>query len=164
MRLLMPPHPSNSVINKKSPMIKKPRIARIAKQINQRRKGVTAVEFALTLPILFLLVFGSYELSRANMMRHTIEAACYEGCRVGILPGANAAQCEAGCREILLTAGISDADVQITPADLSNPSELVNITITVDFADNTTIAPFFMSDGNFVRTCELTREIRPVGP
>lgn len=134
----------------------KARIAR--KQNNQRRKGVTAVEFALTLPILFLLVFGAYELSRANMIKHTTEAACYEGARLGIVPGATAENCEAACRDILATAGISQATVTIDPPSLNTESELINVTISVDFASNTTIAPFFMRDGNFVRTCELTRE------
>lgn len=129
--------------------------------INQRRKGVTAVEFALTLPILFLLVFGSYELSRANMIKHTTEAACYEGARKGIIPGATVEQCEAACRSILATAGIGDANIQVDPANLNTPSELINVTITVDFGNNTTIAPFFMRNANLVRTCELTREETP---
>ena len=48
---------------------------------NQHRHGVAAVEFALTVPFLFLFIFATYELGRANMIMHTTEAAAYEGAR-----------------------------------------------------------------------------------
>lgn len=134
--------------------------ARTAKRNSQRRRGVTAVEFALTVPLLFLLIFGAYELSRANMMKHTTEAACYEGARLGIITGAQAADCEAACRDMLATAGIGEAEIQIEPADLSTRSDLINVTITVDYAKNSTFAPFFMRNSKLQRTCELTREER----
>lgn len=128
---------------------------------SNERRGVTAVEMALTLPVLILLIFGAYELSRANMMKHTAEAATYEAARVAIVPGAQTAEVESVARQVLATAGIGNADIQIEPANLQTPSDLVSVTISVDYGENTILAPFFMDNRVLVRTCELSRELRP---
>lgn len=123
-----------------------------------RRRGVTAVEMALTLPILFLFLFATYELGRANMMMHTVEAACYEGCRVGIIPGALTDESEDAAQAVLATAGIRNADIRITPTNLSTDSETVSVEISFRFKDNSIIAPLFMGDRAISRICEMTRE------
>ncbi len=46
------------------------------------------VEFAIVAPLLFFLFFASMEFCRVAMIRHTADNAVYEGCRVGIIPGA----------------------------------------------------------------------------
>ena len=132
------------------------------RKFNERR-GVTAVEMALTLPVLILLIFGAYELCRANMMKHTAEAATYEAARVAIIPGAQTAEVESVCRQVLATAGISRAVIEIDPPNLQTPSDLISVTISVDYGENTTLAPFFMDNRVLVRRCELSREIRGGG-
>ena len=53
---------------------------------NSNRRGALTVEVAICLPLLLITLFGLYELSRANMIRHAVESAAYEGARSGILP------------------------------------------------------------------------------
>ena len=113
---------------------------------------------ALTLPILFLFLFATYELGRANMMMHTVEAACYEGCRVGIIPGALTDESESAALAVLATAGIRKADVRITPSSLATDSEKVSVEISFRFKDNSLMAPLFMGDRAITRICEMTRE------
>ncbi len=48
------------------------------------RRGATTVEFAITVPILFAVVFTAFEFSRMNVIRHTAVNAAYEG-RVAVL-------------------------------------------------------------------------------
>ena len=50
------------------------------------RRGAVAVEFAITVPFLFLILFGSIEFSRANMLRQTVSQAAYEAARRGDIP------------------------------------------------------------------------------
>ncbi len=45
---------------------------------HSKRKGVVAVEFALTAPVLFLVFFAMIEFARFNMIRHGIDSAVYE--------------------------------------------------------------------------------------
>ena len=59
------------------------------KNNGRRRVGALAVEVAMCLPILLMVLFGCYEVARANMLVHATESAAYEGARVGIIPGCN---------------------------------------------------------------------------
>jgi len=127
---------------------------------SKQRQGVTAVEFALTVPILFLFLFGTYEMGRANMMLHTTEAAAYEGARTSIVPGATPEEAIAAARSVLATVGIRNADITITPTDLESASETVSVNISFLYKDNSTIFPFFLGEEATVdRTCQLSREI-----
>lgn len=127
-------------------------------QNKKKRTGAATVEFALVVPILFLLVFGAYELGRANLVMHTTEAAAYEGARIGIVPGTQIAEVERAAQFVLSSAGIRNATIQVTPSNLSTESDTITVTITVSYAENTIMSPLFMSATPFVRSCELTRE------
>lgn len=122
------------------------------------RQGATAVEFALTAPVLFALLFGALELGHANMVFNTAEAACYEGARVGILPGATVAECEQATREKLTAVKIKNATVQVTPSNLNTLSTTVTIKVTVPYSSNAIIVPFFTRNLVIQRECTLTRE------
>ena len=122
------------------------------------RKGATAVEFALTLPILFAFLFAGYELSRANMIMHTCEAAAYEGARVGIVPGANSDKIETAVRGILASVGVSNATITTDPAVIQDDTETIAVSVEVSFADNSVLRPLFMSIAPFTRTCTMQRE------
>lgn len=117
------------------------------------------MEFALTAPILFTLLFGCYELSRAYMIMHTVESSCYEGARVGIVPGATASEVEDSVNQVLATVGIQNADISVTPSNLDNITDTVAVTVEVDFEDNLLFSPLVLNDLEFTRTCELLREL-----
>ena len=123
-----------------------------------QRTGATAVEFSLTLPILLIFLFATFELGRGNMMLNTTEAAAYEAARVAIVPGATVAEAEAAAELILATAGVEVSDFSIVPANLDTASDSVAVTIDVSFAENSLFVPNFLDTARFVRTCELSRE------
>lgn len=118
--------------------------------------GATAVEFALTFPLLMSIVFTSYELTRANMIRHTTEAAAYEGARTGIIPGASNQTVEESVRRVLSSVNVRNFTVNISPA-LSPTVEEVTVTIDVPFGSNFSFA-FFLGNSTLTRSCTLTRE------
>ena len=95
------------------------------------RSGATTVEMAICLPVLFIFLFGAYELGRANMLLHATESAAYEGARVGILPGATVDKVEEACLEILASVGIDDADVTVTPRVIQQDTPRVIVQIDV---------------------------------
>jgi Flp pilus assembly protein TadG len=122
------------------------------------RTGALTVEMALCLPILLLVLFGCYEIAKANMMLHASEAAAYEGARVGIVPGATPEKIEAAVGGVLRSMGISSFTVDVTPNVISTNTEQIEVEVGVPFLDNTLIAPFFMDDSTFRSRCELSRE------
>lgn len=124
----------------------------------KNRSGAVTVEFAMTAPILFLLLMGALELGHANMVLNTTEAACYEGSRVGILPGATSAECIAATERMLQIGKIRDATVTVTPANLSTQSEFVTIQVVVPYRANAITVPVFTRGLTIQRQCRLTRE------
>jgi Flp pilus assembly protein TadG len=101
------------------------------------------VEFAMTAPLLFFLLFGALELGHANMVFNSTEAAAYEGARSGIVPGASASDCVAATQHFLGIAGIRNAVIEITPADLLLDTPAVEVKVTVPYSQNTIVAPLF---------------------
>ena len=97
------------------------------------RRGVVAVEFAMTAPLLFLMLYAALELGHANMTFNAVEAACYEGARVGIVPGASAAECQAAAQRILTISKIRGANVTVTPANLNTSTQSVQVRVTVPY-------------------------------
>jgi Flp pilus assembly protein TadG len=128
-------------------------------KLNRTRSGLTVVEMALTLPVLFAILFASYELSRANLLRHAARAAAYEGARVGILPGANSNKVKAAVRFSLASIGVRGAKIAVTPNDLKSRTATVRVDVKIEARKNFFFAPFFFRDSNFVGDCELSREI-----
>ncbi|QDV25016.1 TadE/TadG family type IV pilus assembly protein [Aureliella helgolandensis] len=125
---------------------------------NENRRGVVSVEFALTAPLLFLLLFAALELGHANMVLNTAEAAAYEGARVGIIPGATAAECQAAANRILDVCSVHGAQVVVTPANLNLATDTVAIDISVPYSQNTMGIANFTGSLVISRRCELTRE------
>jgi Flp pilus assembly protein TadG len=96
-----------------------------------RRNGATAVEFAMTAPILFLLVLGAIEFSRANMLLHTASIAATEAARKSIVPGATAADVRLKALEELRAVGVIDATVAVSPAEILDSTEQVTVDLIV---------------------------------
>lgn len=120
------------------------------------RRGAVAVEFALTLPLFLLFLFGCYEICRANIIMHTCESAAYEGARAGIVPGSSPAKTNAAAQSVIDTLGV-EAQITTTPAVIDNETESVSVTINVDFSENSILVPKFIG-ANIIRTCTMNRE------
>ncbi|MCA9260426.1 MAG: pilus assembly protein [Planctomycetales bacterium] len=125
------------------------------------RAGTTTVEFALTAPILFLLVFGSIELSRANMLMHTAEIAATEGARRSIIPGATAAECQAAATAELDVLGVRSYDVLVSPSTITADTAAVTVTVNVPLdGDNAYLMPRFLMGKSLTKVVTLQREGR----
>lgn len=124
-----------------------------------RSRGVVTVEVALCLPILMAILMGSYELARANMMLHSTESAAYEGARVGIIPGATPESVRESVGRVLRSVGVTNFDVDISPAVITNTTEDIEVEVTVPFRENLAIPTFFIRNPVFQGTCTLKREV-----
>ena len=133
---------------------------RITANAIKRRSGATSVEMAMTLPLLFLLLFGALELSHANMLLNSAEAAAYEGARRGIVPGANSEACIAATQRVLDVMKVRSSHITVNPSNLStSQARTVTVTVDIPYSANSIIAPRFTGSLRIVRSCELNREI-----
>jgi Flp pilus assembly protein TadG len=122
------------------------------------RRGVVTVEFAIVFPLVLMVVFGSVEFARLNMLVNSIENAAYEGARRGIVPGATAANSEAEAAQLLQAVGAVNATVTVAPAVITPLTSEVTVTVTLPLNDNAWVTPRFTKGRSIVRSCTLSRE------
>lgn len=122
------------------------------------RRGATVVEFAVTAPILFLLLFACWEVSRTNMLRHVARSAAYEGARVGIVPGAQASEVRDAAQAMLTAVGVKGATITVTPDVITSDSTTVEVDIQLPINANAVVVPFFFRDKVVESACLMTRE------
>jgi uncharacterized membrane protein YgcG len=125
----------------------------------RHRRGATTVEFALTAPILFGLVLGAIEFSRANMLVHTSSIAATEAARRSIIPGATANEVRLKALEELSAIGVSDASVVLDPPEITDDTTqvTVNLTVPVSLRNGYGLSRIFLGR-NVLKTVTLQRE------
>ncbi len=96
-----------------------------------------AVEFALVLPLLLILVFGVLEFGLIMSAKGVITHASREGARLGVvysIPRKTSAEISACVQAYLNSAGIDDAAITVTGAEGSSGSVLdVKVAYTYQF-------------------------------
>lgn len=123
-----------------------------------RREGALAVEFALVVPIVFVLFFGAFEFCRVAMIRHTVDNAVYEGGRRGIIPGGSAQDVSREAQRVLSTIGITGANINVVPARITPTTEEVTVTVTVPLDENTFLPARHFAGRTVTRSLSMQRE------
>ena len=122
------------------------------------RLGAAAVEFAIAAPILFLLLFGAIEFSRANMLVNTAAIAATEAARASIIPGATADECRAACMQELSVIGVNTAIIAVEPAEITDDTTQVTINLSVPVTKNGYVLSRFFLGKNVRKSVTLQRE------
>jgi Flp pilus assembly protein TadG len=123
------------------------------------RRGALSVELSLTIPVLFAIFFGAVEVTRLNMLRHTIENAAYEGARQGIIPGATADSARNAALAALNAVDVRDAIVRVSPTVIVPSTSRVSVEIEVPVSSNCWGTSSFVGLDNLTRSCTLSREL-----
>jgi Flp pilus assembly protein TadG len=123
-----------------------------------RREGTAMVEFAIVAPLLFLLFFAAMEFCRVAMIRHTADNAVYEGCRVGIIPGATSNEAETEARRIMSSLGVTNVSVAVKPSSIDRETEEVTVRMKVPLDENSFVPNQFVAGQSIVRELTLRRE------
>ncbi|QEG00298.1 TadE-like protein [Stieleria maiorica] len=123
----------------------------------RRRKaarGATTVEFALVFPLIILFFTFTFEVCRVLMLQHTADTAAYEAARSAMVPGATAAEAEQVAQLLLDNAGLTLADIHVTPVDITDETALITVEVSIPVNENSWIAPSQFA--NFVVSSEVT--------
>jgi Flp pilus assembly protein TadG len=134
------------------------RPGRLDRRSLKRRSATTTVEFAVTLPLVLLLFFGSIEFGRVNMLRHSAAQAAYEGARRGIVPGATADDVRAAATEILNSTFASSYTITVTPSTITRHTTEVTVNISLPLASNSWVVPQYFAGATLSRSFTLQRE------
>jgi len=122
---------------------------------SRRRRGVAAVEFAVCLPVIVLLVFGSIEASSFIFLKQSLSVAAYEGIREAIREGATSAQAIQSAENILNAREVRDFTVSLSGGEVRSARRGQEIVIEVS-APTATNSPLA---GGFVANRTLTARV-----
>ena len=101
--------------------------------------GQSLAEFALTVPMLLLLIIGMVEFARGWMVKQVITNVAREGARLAVLPTSTQAQVAARVDSLLTDAGINPANASVTltvcdGAGCTGQAEVVRVQVPYQFA------------------------------
>lgn len=103
-------------------------------RIRNPERGAAAVEFALILPVLILLIVGMLEFSRAYNAQLSLTNAAREGARVmAVHNSAALARTAAINAAVALDPALTSGDIAVTPTTCTSAGT-VEVTIQYDLA------------------------------
>jgi Flp pilus assembly protein TadG len=124
------------------------------------RRGVTAVEFAVVAPVIFLLVFGGIEIGRLQMAIHGLEAAAREGCRMAVSWNVPQSDIQQAVDDRLASFGITGHTMTINPSLVfARQWDPVTVRIEVTYDQVSWLpAPRFLQGITLAGSCTLPHE------
>ncbi len=125
------------------------------------RRATALVEFAVLLPILFLVLFGIIEYGQFLYAQQSVTLAAREACRIAILPGTTKAQATARAANVLSQAGISNFSISFDPDPPSSASNgaPVRVDVEAEFSQISWLGiPIFLNGTTLRGTAVMRRE------
>ncbi|MFQ5912356.1 MAG: TadE/TadG family type IV pilus assembly protein [Nitrospinota bacterium] len=97
-------------------------------------RGQALVEFALTLPLLLLLLLGVVEFARAYFTYHLITNATREGARIGIITGKSGTDVNNAVQNRLSSGGLTATPtITVTGVDGASAGDLTTVAVSYPF-------------------------------
>ena len=131
----------------------------------QKRRGAAALEMAIVLGLLILLVFGIIEMGRAIMVNQVITNAAREGARRAVIAGATNTQVEGRIDTYLADAGITGytrtLEVNGVPGSLATaPTHAqVGVAVSVPYSEvSFGVLQLLAPDRTFIARVNMRRE------
>lgn len=107
-------------------------------KVRRSRRGVAITEFAVCLPVVLLVVFGTLETCEMIQLKQSLTVAAYEGVRTALVPDVEDGSVEVVCQELLAERGVNDAIITITPTSVASApvGTYVSVEIRAPIASN----------------------------
>jgi hypothetical protein len=124
------------------------------------RRAAAAVELAICLPLLVLLVMASIEACTMIFLDHSLTIASYEGVRAGINYDGTNADVLARCNSIINSREIKGAKIKINPSDVSqvDRGQPIAVTVSAPCNLNMIIPPWFYDGRTLQATMTMIKE------
>lgn len=137
------------------PQGKLKQILTMTRKRKDRRTGSAAVEFAVCLPVIVLLVFGSIEASSFIFLKQSLAVAAYEGAREAVRNDSGNADAINRASNILNARSVNGFNIQFPNGesrDIERGDEVV-VVVTAPTGPNSPLA------GDFITNRVLTSQV-----
>lgn len=104
------------------------------------RSAVAAVEMALVVPVLALMMMGMFELSRGVQVRQILTGAARKGCRTGIVQAFGNSDIINDATDVMRDNGFNSSLFNPNPSSGSGAVGAINITVTDPYGNSLTDA------------------------
>jgi hypothetical protein len=113
-----------------------------------RRKGVAAVELAVCLPVIILLVFGAIEASSFMFLKQSLNVAAYEGIRESVRLDSNNGNGIERARRILEARRVADFAIEFPGGESadSQRGDEIAIEVSAPTSSNSPLAGQFVTN------------------
>ena len=123
------------------------------------RSGIAAVEFAVCLPVIVLLVFGAIEASSFIFLKQSLNVACYEGVREAAKSGGTDADAETRAQAILNSRGVNDFEIRFPEGvDALSRGDQVVCEVSASARTNSPLAGEFIEDRTLTARVVMLKE------
>lgn len=125
-----------------------------------RRRGAALTEFAVILPVLVLMFFGTVEACSMIHLEQSLKVAAYEATRIALVPGTTSANVTAAATQILADRDINGGAVSISPANYSSAAlgTYVSVTVTAPAKNNSLVGAWFYGGRTLTSTVQMMKE------
>ena len=114
------------------------------------RRGATAVEFAIIVPVFLLLLAGIIEFGQAFRVQHALQNAARRGGRAASLTSStNTAVTSTVRSDLVSSLGVQSTDVTVTIKVNNNANTSLASAVTGDIIEVTVTLPFTKAGVNF---------------
>ena len=141
-------------------MIRNAEHRRINQRRSSRKRGVAAAEFAVCLPLIILLVFGSIEATSFIFLKQTLNIAAYEGIREAIKVGSDNALAKAKAENILQARDVKGYEIEFPngQSQLIQRGKNVVLEVRASTAANSPLVGQFINDRSIVVRVVMVKE------
>ena len=124
------------------------KLAKPHSAIRNKRRGATAIEFAMMAPAFLVIIGVCAEFTRMSLMRNLAQNAAYQAARFVMTEGATVSDGIEVANEILGRVGTVDAEITINGNDgtdnnndIEQSTEFITCRIRIPLKDNSLIIP-----------------------
>ncbi|QDS90431.1 TadE-like protein [Rosistilla ulvae] len=124
------------------------------------RRGTAIVEFAVCLPLLALLVFGTIEAASRIFLKQTLSISAYEAAREAIRVGSTTAGSKASGNSILTARKVKQSNIVFSPTDITNANrgELITVSVSAPTQPNSQVLGKFIADKTITAQVVMVKE------
>lgn len=102
------------------------------------------VEFAICLPLIMMLVFGSIEAANAIFLRQALTATAYESAQVACGIGGGSTEAQTRASQVLKARNVKKGTVKISPNITASTPAGTTVTVTVSApATSNSVSPLW---------------------